>query len=235
MMFAKLVCILVYVVSCSCTCCDNEKCSVDSTSTLNKAMLTSKSLTKDLIYWNKTAWSPEGREYTFTDVMGENGWYVVYHPDNATFIWTTGSSDMPKKILQNLRLGNGQIWNQIEDSWAICDKTRLHNLLARVGKTYMQPATYSLTDKAECAAFFKAAQEQPIMVWVTKEPGSSQGDGIIVNPDVNVLRKAWLSDPSAPVDKLQCVGSEKSKRKDTLVQQYILRPLTLEGKFSVLY
>jgi len=190
----------------------------------------SGTLTKDLVYYNRTVWSPEGREYVFTDVMAENGWFVVYPPENATFIWTTGFSDMPDDVRDKLRLGDGQIWNQIEDSWYICDKERLHNLLARVGKTYLQPQTYGLSDPGECIQFFKMASERPDMIWVTKDPGSSQGDGIQVNPDIKKMREEWLSDPESPVDRLRCKRVRNSKRKNTLVQQYIIDPLTLEGK-----
>jgi len=43
------------------------------------------------------------------------------------------------------------------------------------------------------------------------------------------MRKAWLLDP-ADIENPNCKPSSKSKRGDTLVQQYIIDPLTLEGK-----
>jgi len=78
--------------------------------------------------------------------------------------------------------------------------------------------------------FFKTAIQHPEMIWVTKEPGSSQGDGITVNPDINTLKEQWLSDPEAAVDNLRCKRLRKTTPKGTLVQQYIIDPLTLDGK-----
>jgi len=47
-------------------------------------------------------------------------------------------------------------------------------------------------------------------VWLTKDPGSSQGDGIKVNPDIKELRDIWLADPESEVDELRCVSAKKS-------------------------
>jgi len=43
------------------------------------------------------------------------------------------------------------------------------------------------------------------------------------------MRKAWLLDPEE-FENPKCKPSSKAKRDDTLVQQYIIDPLTLEGK-----
>jgi len=217
---------LFIVAACASTC--SEKCTINSTHDISPVL--SSSLTADLVSYNKTVWSPDGRHYVFTDVLADKGWFVVFHPQNATFIWTTGFSDMPKSVLAKLRLGDGQIWNQIEDSWYICDKERLHTLLAKTGKTHIQPLTFSLKDQKECVEFFKTAALQPEIVWLTKDPGSSQGDGIKVNPDIKELRDIWLADPESEVDELRCVSAKKAKSKNTVAQQYILHPLTLDGK-----
>jgi len=87
-----------------------------------------------------------------------------------------------------------------------------------------------LKDQKECAEFFKTAALQPDIVWLTKEPGSSQGDGIKVNPDIKELRVDWLADPDCDVDEIRCVSAKKAKSSSTVAQQYIIHPLTLEGK-----
>jgi len=76
--------------------------------------------------------------------------------------------------------------------------------------------------------FFRRAEQEPDIVWVTKDPGQSQGTGIIVNPDIRGLREKWLVDPQAPSDQLKC----KTHRQEDLiiVQKYIRNPLLLGGK-----
>jgi len=178
---------------------------------------------------HKTVWSPEGRQYTFVNVLADTcGWYVVMDPRNATIVWTTGHSDMPKSTLESLKLGDGQIWNQLHDAWMMTDKAKLHRLLASVNHAHYQPETYLLSDPDECVSFFKAADAAPQTVWVAKEPTNSQGDGIVVNPDINVLKEMWLEDPKASNDQYKCKSDDNDE--DIIAQRYLLNPLLLEGK-----
>jgi tubulin polyglutamylase TTLL9 len=133
---------------------------------------------------------------------------------------------MPSAVKNSLRYGRGQIWSQLEDSWILCDKAKLHKLLKSAGRLDLQPETYYLSDAQECKDFFTSATLNPETIWVTKEPTASQGDGITVNPDVKTLKEKYLVDPAAPVEEIQC----KMAQKEIIAQRYILNPLLLEGK-----
>jgi len=185
-------------------------------------------LCTDLPSHLKTIWSPSEKSYTFTSVLAKTcDWFVVMNPKNATMVWTTGHSDMPKDVLAKLKLGDGQIWNQLQDSWILCDKAKLHRLLVKANHTHYQPETYILSDPHECTQFFKSAEASPDAVWVTKIPTSSEGEGITVNPEINKLREIWLEDPLNSDGKYLCKDTE---RRDVLIQRYLINPLLLEGK-----
>jgi hypothetical protein len=63
------------------------------------------------------------------------------------------------------------------------------------------------------------------IVWVSKEPDNSQGDGIVVNPDIKDLRDKWLVDPKSK-SSYEC----KDEEEPVVLQQYITNPLLLNGK-----
>jgi tubulin polyglutamylase TTLL9 len=134
---------------------------------------------------------------------------------------------MPKHIKRSLRYGQGQIWSQLEDSWILCDKARLHSVLKTAGRLDFQPETYYLSDLSECKEFFQKAALNPDTIWVTKEPTASQGDGITVNPNINDLKDHWLVNPNAPVEDYECKGFADD---NIIAQKYITNPLLLEGK-----
>jgi len=188
-----------------------------------------KNLCQNLVHFNKTIWSPLHKTYIYTNTIVEHcKWFLVSQFSNATIIWSTGHSDMKnnQRDLKEARFGQGQIWNQLEDGWSITDKVRLHRLLAKIGRTDLQPDTYVLTDEDECLKFFREVPHKPDIIWVTKISDSSQGDGIVVNPKLEDLRQEYLVDPDAPADKMQCIPKERK----ILIQQYVLNPLLLEGK-----
>jgi hypothetical protein len=129
---------------------------------------------------------------------------------------------------KNLPLGNGQMWNQLPSGGMMTDKSRLHKLLVLIKATQYQPETYILTDAVECVKFFSGPGKNSSMVWVTKEPLSAEGQGIIVNPDIDLLRQLWLKDPEASDDKIVCKSNVTTD--SVLIQQYVLNPLLLNGK-----
>uniref|UniRef100_A0A6B2L8F1 Tubulin--tyrosine ligase-like protein 9 n=1 Tax=Arcella intermedia TaxID=1963864 RepID=A0A6B2L8F1_9EUKA len=106
------------------------------------------------------------------------------------------------------------------------DKAHLHGLLRGIGRADLQPETYTLRDAKECREFFVRARAERGAVWVTKEPGASQGAGIVINPKLGELEEKYLKDPAAaePV----CVGLEEDE--DVVVQRYIMNPLLLNKK-----
>jgi len=120
------------------------------------------------------------------------------------------------------------MFSLIEGTDVMTDKAELHNLLVSINETRLQPETYVLGVKRECREFFKRAEERPDLVWVTKEPASSQGDGIVVNPNLEDLRKEWLEDVEARGENVECKW--KSKDDERVVQVYIRDPLLLDGK-----
>jgi len=165
--------------------------------------------------------------YVFVTVLQTRcDWKFVKDHTNATLIWTTGHSDMPSRVKNSLRYGKGQIWSQLADSWILCDKAKLHKLLKSAGRLEFQPETYYLSDPEECRAFFESAKAHPDYIWVTKEPTSSQGDGITVKPDIEKLKEDWLIDPKAPNFKCHAEGINE----ELVAQRYITNPLLLDGK-----
>jgi len=81
-----------------------------------------------------------------------------------------------------------------------------------------------LGNDKECRDFFKRIDRGPPIVWVSKEPDNSQGDGIVVNPDIQELKEKWLVDPKSKT-------YECNLDHDSLVlQQYITNPLLLNRK-----
>jgi len=173
----------------------------------------------------KFTWSPHGKEYITASVVVDNcSWTLTDDPTQATLLWTIGQSDMPDGVEEKLRLGKGQIWNQIQDGWSMTDKTKLHYLLSKAQHLEYQPETFILANPKECVEFFKLVEHHPEYIWVTKVPTSSQGEGITVNPPMEVIKEQWL-DTTSP--QLAC---KKTDRKDSLIQRYIRNPLLLEGK-----
>jgi len=116
----------------------------------------------------------------------------------------------------------------VEGTEVMSDKADLHKLLVSVNQTGLQPETYTLGMKGECKDFFQKAVDYPDLVWVTKEPWMSQGDGIVVNPNIEDLRNEWLIDPEATRENLEC--KERSEESNRVVQRYIRDPLLLNGK-----
>jgi len=90
------------------------------------------------------------------------------------------------------------------------------------------PRLTSCVQNESALRFFKRSYDAPEIVWVTKEPGASQGDGIVINPNIEELRNEWLVDPNAPIDQIHCKTRELEDER--VVQRYIRDPLLLEGK-----
>eukprot|EP01124_Arcella_intermedia_P004713 TRINITY_DN126_c0_g1_i1.p1 TRINITY_DN126_c0_g1~~TRINITY_DN126_c0_g1_i1.p1 ORF type:complete len:515 (-),score=94.17 TRINITY_DN126_c0_g1_i1:15-1559(-) len=172
----------------------------------------------------KLLWAPNRNYVTASVVVDNCSWSFAQNPREATLLWTIGQHDIPEGFEDKLRLGNGQIWNQIEDGWTLTDKTNLHYLLVKANKLHYQPETFILSDPTECVQFFKLVQDHPEYIWVTKVPTSSQGEGITINPPIDFIKAQWL-DTSAP--GIKCKGAHRS---DSLIQRYIRNPLLLEGK-----
>jgi len=74
------------------------------------------------------------------------------------------------------------------------------------------------------SSFFKRVAEGTPIVWVSKEPDNSQGDGIVVNPDIGKLKEEWLVDPEG--GSYEC----KEDKDGVVLQEYIMNPLLLNGK-----
>jgi hypothetical protein len=182
-------------------------------------------LARNLPAWKKTAFAPFDSNYL--EILEEFcGWTIVDDIKNATLIWSrAGPQDFK---VQSLRLGHGQIYSLVENTDVMTDKAHLHDLLFEANGTFLQPETYMMGNQKECAAFFRRAEREPDIVWVSKEPSNSQGDGIVVNPDIKKLREEWLSDPYASSDTLSCIY--RSESHHIVIQRYIRDPLLLEGK-----
>jgi len=184
-----------------------------------------RNLARTLPRYQKIAWAPF--RSNFLEILEECcDWRVTDDPHNATILWTrSGPQDIDP---DSMNLGGGQLWSLVEGTEVMTDKAELHKLLASVNETRLQPETYVLGEKSECEMFFRTAAERPDFVWVSKEPGQSQGDGIVVNPKVEDLRKDWLVDPEATVENLEC--KRRGVEDELVLQRYIIDPLLLEGK-----
>jgi len=183
--------------------------------------------------WLKTGWSPYQRGDSLFVVLNECcGWRLVNDPANATIIIGRKPLTLPAPEINpekmGLRLGKGQLYSRIEGIRTMTDKAALHQLLVKIDATHLQPETYVMGVRKDCAAFFRQAANEPETVWVMKIPGKSQGDGTVVNPDIEELRKEWLVDLEASVDDLECklISTQENK----VAQRYIRNPLLLEGK-----
>jgi len=184
-------------------------------------------LSHNLVSYNKTVWCPDDEFPYLISVTECCGWTAVTNPFNATVLWTIDKNDMISAWKQ-LKLGNGQMWNQIPSGGMMTDKSRLHQLLVDIGATDYQPETYILTNKNECLDFFRGPAKDPSKIWVTKDPLSAEGDGIVVNPKIDDLRNMWLRDPNADDDNIEC--RDDLSTDSVLVQRYIINPLLLNGK-----
>eukprot|EP01123_Difflugia_compressa_P007746 TRINITY_DN213_c0_g5_i1.p1 TRINITY_DN213_c0_g5~~TRINITY_DN213_c0_g5_i1.p1 ORF type:complete len:435 (+),score=82.91 TRINITY_DN213_c0_g5_i1:78-1382(+) len=173
----------------------------------------------------RTAWAPFDSNYL--DVLERCcEWRVTSDPYNATILWTRSG---PQEVNpSNMRLGHGQLYSLVEDTDVMTDKSELHKLLVQINASHLQPETYVLSNQKECRQFFMRADEHPDIVWVTKEPGASQGEGIVVNPSVEELKKTWLVDASLSKDQWTCVDIDSDG--DRVAQRYIRNPLLLNGK-----
>jgi hypothetical protein len=121
------------------------------------------------------------------------GWELLDKPYRATLIWVR---DIEQVDERKLRLGKGQILNVIEGTDILTNKANLHRLLVKLKQAHLQPETYVLGDEyydEECTAFFKSVLAHPNYIWLTKKPDSARGDGIYVNPDMEVLPLVSLS------------------------------------------
>jgi hypothetical protein len=184
-------------------------------------------LAHNLVKYNKTIWCADD-DYPFLIALSECcEWRLVSDPFNATFLWTVGKEDIYHGWTK-LALGNGQMWNQLPTGGMMTDKSRLHKLLVNIEATEFQPETYILTDPEECVEFFSGPATNESIIWVTKEPLSAEGEGIIINPKISDLRKTWLKDPNATPDKLKCRTDISTDA--ILIQRYVLNPLLLNGK-----
>jgi hypothetical protein len=138
-------------------------------------------LSRSLPPYLKTGWAPYSSN--FMDILHEYcDWTIVDDMHNATLIWTRyGDVDIDFDIMS---FCEGQIYSLIDDTDCMTDKAKLHDLLKVVNATHLQPETYFLGNGKECSDFFKRLDRGPPIVWVSKEPDNSQGDGIVVNPDI---------------------------------------------------
>jgi len=160
------------------------------------------------------------------------GWKLVDDPVNATIIMGRKPRSLnaleiePEKM--KMKLGKGQLYSRIEGIYSMTDKAALHLLLVNIDATHLQPETYIMGRRLECAAFFRFAAKQPDVVWEVKIPGASQGDGTVINPNVTSLRQEWLVDAEASLEELECkkIGDQQNK----VIQRYIRNPLLIEGK-----
>jgi len=157
------------------------------------------------------------------EILSEHcGWRIVDDIKNATIVWLRHGD--AKIDTDTLKFGNGQLFSLIEKTSYMTDKAKLHDLLKDINATHLQPETYYLGKYDECKQFFLSASQNPEIIWISKEPDNSQGDGIIVNPDFKTLQKDWLIDPES--NKFDC----KSNPNSVILQRYILNPLLLNGK-----
>jgi len=160
----------------------------------------------------------------FIEVLEECcDWQALDDPAEATVVWTRSGQDV---AVDGRRFGNGLLYSLVEGTDFMTDKAHLHALLRRIGRTELQPETYTLRDAEECREFFVRARAERGAVWVTKEPGAAQGAGIVVNPRVSELEEAYLKDPKGVVPECVSLGEDE----DVVVQRYIMNPLLLNRK-----
>jgi hypothetical protein len=185
-------------------------------------------MSKNLVKYNKTVWCPDDTFPYQISVTECCDWKLVDDPFNATMFWTISKRDMVENWKQ-VGLGNGRMWNQIPSGGMMTDKSRLHELLVAINATEYQPETFVLTNKDECKQFFSGPAKNKETIWVTKDPLSAEGDGIVVNPNIDALRELWLKNPKAEKDE-DIVCRTDVTTDSVVIQRYILNPLLLNGK-----
>jgi len=132
-----------------------------------------------------------------------------------------------------LKLGTGQILNVVQDTDILTNKANLHTLLQSINETQLQPDTYVIgpDDPSECDRFFKSVLLHPNYIWVSKEPDSAQGEGIVVNPNITKMKEDFLINPSVTdPNKARCRPTFLTKEEEFLIQRYIENPLLLKKK-----
>jgi len=186
---------------------------------------------------NRTLWIPEA-----DSDPGANGPIVVRvltsccefeeveDPLKATLLWPRYHVQL-KDVESKLKLGKGQIVARLRNTASMTDKANLHRLLVKAKHTELQPETYVIGDTvSECKRFFATVAKNPKTIWVAKEPGSAQGEGIRINPDVNKFKEKFLVDPNADENHVECKQPFNKTEEEFVIQKYILNPLLLKKK-----